>query len=408
MGDVLNRGTRDRPRWYCRYLDENGQRRQKATHQPTKQEAEKFLASVEARIARGKVGLVEPTPEEIARRTITMRQLVARFLGEVEGCTGYAPPRIKDLKRYRDDARKNLLNRIPPSLLDRAAATVRLADVERLRDAILGRGLAGASAVQVLAAVSKLYNWSRKMGLVDCANPVAGVERPRCAASLDFLDRDEVARLLAYVEEGAVADGATWQARTLWPMVATAIYAGLRKGELFGLHWTDAALDAGRLDVLHSYRLAPKSGKPRHVPIHPDMARALRWWRDRRPDCEGLIFPVEARPGRWRIGSEEDDAGLAEALVAAGCHAPAYGHRWHMMRHTFASHFVMSGGSLLTLQRLLGHSTPTMTMRYAHLAPDFLTAEVSRMTFAPRAPAGVADIGEERRQRAVADGAGSR
>ncbi|MGI3004037.1 tyrosine-type recombinase/integrase [Shewanella algae] len=44
----------------------------------------------------------------------------------------------------------------------------------------------------------------------------------------------------------------------------------------------------------------------------------------------------------------------------------------HVLRHTFASHFVMNGGNILTLQRILGHSSIQMTMRYAHLAPEYL------------------------------------
>ena len=44
----------------------------------------------------------------------------------------------------------------------------------------------------------------------------------------------------------------------------------------------------------------------------------------------------------------------------------------HVLRHTFASHFMMAGGNILTLQRILGHKNLTMTMRYAHLAPDHL------------------------------------
>ncbi|WP_293267727.1 tyrosine-type recombinase/integrase [Neptunomonas sp.] len=43
-----------------------------------------------------------------------------------------------------------------------------------------------------------------------------------------------------------------------------------------------------------------------------------------------------------------------------------------LKRHSFASHFVMNGGSIVTLQRVLGHSSVKTTMRYAHLCPDFL------------------------------------
>lgn len=47
---------------------------------------------------------------------------------------------------------------------------------------------------------------------------------------------------------------------------------------------------------------------------------------------------------------------------------PAY----HVLRHTFAAHFMMSGGNILALQKILGHHDIKMTMRYAHLAPDHL------------------------------------
>jgi site-specific recombinase XerD len=53
----------------------------------------------------------------------------------------------------------------------------------------------------------------------------------------------------------------------------------------------------------------------------------------------------------------------------------------HSLRHTFASHFMMSGGSILTLQKLLGHSSLDVTLIYAHLAPDFMASEVSKLDF---------------------------
>lgn len=44
----------------------------------------------------------------------------------------------------------------------------------------------------------------------------------------------------------------------------------------------------------------------------------------------------------------------------------------HALRHTFASHFIQNGGNILTLQKILGHSSLAMTMRYVHLAPEHL------------------------------------
>lgn len=47
----------------------------------------------------------------------------------------------------------------------------------------------------------------------------------------------------------------------------------------------------------------------------------------------------------------------------------------HVLRHTFVSHFMINGGNIIKLQRVLGHSSIMMTMRYSHLSPDHL-AEV--------------------------------
>jgi site-specific recombinase XerD len=48
------------------------------------------------------------------------------------------------------------------------------------------------------------------------------------------------------------------------------------------------------------------------------------------------------------------------------------GQKTHVLRHTFASHFIMNGGNILVLQRILKHANSRETMRYAHFAPDHL------------------------------------
>jgi site-specific recombinase XerD len=102
------------------------------------------------------------------------------------------------------------------------------------------------------------------------------------------------------------------------------------------------------------------------------------------------------------MGLKLDTLELGTLFAAAGCHAPADGKPWHMLRPTYASHFIMAGGSLFVLQRLLGHSSPMVTQRYAHLAPDFMASEVAKMSFAAPASASVTDMRQERRQRAEA------
>lgn len=365
MGSVVQRGTRAKPRFYIKYKERDGQYVMRAAKgASSRPEAQRLLNAAELRVSEGRVGIepiVEPTPEERARATITVEKLGEKFVAE------YTSPKLKDVQAYRDEA-KSLLNRVYPTLGTRAAASVTSLDIERLRDQLLDEKYAGASVIGTLAKISRMYVWGRKQRWIDCGNPASGVERPAAVESLDYFSKLEVASLLEYAARNNLS---------LWPLVATGVYAGLRKGELFGLQWTAVHLDGTpRIDVVRSYRGLPKSKKKRHVPLHPELARILRLWRDQKvASDENLVFPTP----RGKMGRGDEDYGLPELLKAAECHVPAK--PWHALRHSFASHFIMNGGNILTLQRLLGHSDIKQTMRYSHLAPDFMTAEVARVSF---------------------------
>jgi len=64
-------------------------------------------------------------------------------------------------------------------------------------------------------------------------------------------------------------------------------------------------------------------------------------------------------------------AAFRKAIERSGIQLPR-GQLTHVCRHTFASHFVMKGGDILTLQKILGHSDTKLTMRYAHLSKGHL------------------------------------
>lgn len=76
---------------------------------------------------------------------------------------------------------------------------------------------------------------------------------------------------------------------------------------------------------------------------------------------------------------------FGEAVDAVGLDLPA-GQLTHVLRHTFASHYMMNGGDILTLQRVLGHASLAMTMKYAHFSPGHL-AEVVHLNPLARKPA---------------------
>lgn len=356
MGEIIKRNGGYSIRWY-----EAGRRRVRASRQATHAEAKRMLIEIEARVARGEAGI----PERRAHGWPTVAEVAEQFL------TRYSRPRLKNVEQYRYQARSKL-QKVLPHLGMLPAAQVEPGDVARLRDALARKYAAGTVKI-ALAILSAMFAWAVREGLAP-ANPCKGVERPATSCSLDFLTRSEVSRLLAAAE----AEATTLKRRMLHVGIAIAVHTGLRKGELLGLRWIDLDLETRRLTVARSYSAAPKSGKARHLRLPQELVPLLRAWREQCPQsADEAVLPVGLGPGK--TGGAQVMLGLPGLMARAGLRPVA--HPWHILRHTFASHYVTAGGNILALQKILGHADLTMTLVYAHLAPDFLGDEMDRVKF---------------------------
>lgn len=365
MGEIIRRTKAGRfLGWYLRYIDADGKRKQRASHQPSRELARRMLVEIEARIARGLCGIPEPAP-----LAPTVAALCERFLAE------YRRPKIKDLDKYRTFAR-SALNRALPTLGTLRADAVQPADLNRLRDA-LGRRWAAGSASLTLTFLKTAFAWAVREGII-AQNPLRGIELPPRPDCIEYLSADHVRALLAAADRQATAGGLA--ERMLATCVHFAVRTGLRKGELFGLRWRDLDLGTGRLTVARSFATTPKSGKVRHLRLPAALTPILAQWSTQCPTTpEGLVFP-RYHAGGWRmVGNTSAMLGLPALLASAGCRPIA--RAWHALRHTFASHFIMSGGNVLSLQQILGHSNVKQTLLYSHLAPDYLAAEIDRVQF---------------------------
>lgn len=203
---------------------------------------------------------------------------------------------------------------------------------------------------------------------------------------------DEIQRFLrAAREEGEDA----------FALYATALFTGMRQGELAALRWADVRFEQRLIVVQRSYDGPTKAGDVRYVPLLAELLPILRDWKLRNPGP--LLFPN--RDGNMhqpcaRIFAER----LGRVLDAAGFERPTQGrHRhaihFHSLRHTFASHWMMRGGDLFKLQRILGHKDVKMTQRYAHLAPHAFAEDFGRMAgLMPVEPAPVVSLPASRRQ----------
>jgi integrase len=163
---------------------------------------------------------------------------------------------------------------------------------------------------------------------------------------------------------------------------AVAIYTGVRAGELAALEWPDVDFERRLITVQRSFDGPTKSDRVRYVPILDPLLPVLRAWKFRHPgrlaftNQAGTMFAPSGR-----IFQEVLHRVLAAAELPKvkrnGKERPYV--RFHDLRHTFASHWVTKGGDLFKLQKILGHQSVQMTMRYAHLAPEAFKDDYGRL-----------------------------
>lgn len=150
----------------------------------------------------------------------------------------------------------------------------------------------------------------------------------------------------------------------LEPLVLLLLNTGLRFGEACNLRHRDVNL-VDRLITVGGE--GAKSGRTRVIPMNLEAHKVLSATSGKPDD---YVFPGE---GGARLTTVKKSWG---AVLKA---ASVEGFRLHDLRHSFASRVKRAGADLYAVQRLLGHSTPVMTQRYAHLQPDDLRAAVEKL-----------------------------
>lgn len=153
----------------------------------------------------------------------------------------------------------------------------------------------------------------------------------------------------------------------LKPMVLISINTGLRRGELFNLHWNDVDLNQKILTVDGD---RTKSGKTRYIPLNREAHEVFTAWKEQSEYGNKMVFQSKDGDKFTEVKSSWGKL-LRDAKI--------YSFRWHDMRHHFASRLVMAGVDLNTVRELLGHSDLKMTLRYAHLSPEVKAQAVARL-----------------------------
>lgn len=218
------------------------------------------------------------------------------------------------------------------------------------------RPLSGATMNRDLAALGAFLRWAREeKGL-----PVPAIKLPRERES-QGRERWLSAEELAAFERACPPE---W-----WPLFAVLFYTGMRIGEARGLRGADVLLHARRILLHEGERRLKTKEAVRDLPIPEPLECALAPHLARiGPGPADLVFP----------GDFQRDGTTRRVWERACAVAAIHGATPHDARHTFAVHAMQAGVPLVRLQKLLGHATALMTLRYAKHAPEaYLDADAA-------------------------------
>ena len=214
------------------------------------------------------------------------------------------------------------------------------------------KGLSNASHNRYRSLLSKMFNFAIDTGYSK-HNPVSRVSKLKehdKSKDIKYLNEDETKRFLASCLP------------SFYPIAATFIYTGIRRGELCGLKWGNVNFENEQITISHSFDKPTKDRDTRILPMHPHLKDILLK-QYTATGTSTYVFPDSN--GNMRRGDFRKV--LSSTLTRAGINKK---HGIHDLRHTFATMFLKTG-SIYTLKELLGHSDIKTTEIYSHVSNEF-------------------------------------
>lgn len=328
--------------WRARYRDEAG--KEHARHFSLKRDAQRWLDEVAASVVTGQY--VDPRAGAVTwdewTRVWSERQSWADGTREAAHTAVSSVP-------WRPEP----ISKIKPS------------HVQAWITAEIKRGLAPSTVRTRLNYVQMAFR-AAVLDRVIAANPAQTAKAPRTRRA------DVTMRVLTVEQISAVLEASG----DFRPFVEVCVFAGLRLGEAAGLQLGDVHFLARAIDVRRQVQgsthkaaklVPPKYGSERTIYVPGELTASLSAHTSRLQLSDpgeqlfrtelGRLWQRNNAGGEWR--RIRNAAGLAEDVTL------------HTLRHTFASNLIASGCDVVTVQRALGHSQPSITLNvYSHLWPS--------------------------------------
>ena len=318
---------------------------------------------------------------ELGKRVSLIAENPKRYLEISKACTVIFDELVEkyeeNFKHQRSfhNSKKFSIDRLKKEFSGRLLGSISYLDLEtfrnQLKNTLIQHGSLrkDASVNRVMACLRHMLTKAVEWEMLD-RNPFEkgrSLQLKENNRRLRYLTEEEIAKLLKECPDPSVP----WlkrergriigsQAPYLKDFVVIALNTGMRKGEILSLKWTQ--IRNGFI-----YLEKTKTDDARQVPINRDLGECLKGIRKRQHLISQYIFS-DGSGGFIR----DIKTAFKSALIRAGI----TDFRPHDLRHTFASHYLMRGGSLKGLKEVLGHKDIKMTMRYAHLSKEFAREEI--------------------------------
>lgn len=266
------------------------------------------------------------------------------------------------------DSKRSILDKhIIPRMGNIALDDLCLMDIDKMK-ADMKDSHSGKTINNVLTVLRRMLRVAVDAEVIRSHPPVRAVKS--MPPGFDMLSDWELTDLLT-----AVADDPVTLAGVL-----LAVDAGLRRGEILGLHWADVDMPAREMVIkwtVYRGKLGPpKGGRSRVAPMTDRLAAALDAIRH-----DGDMVLV--RPGGEQWTKEVMRHKLPKATRASGL-GRVIG--WHVLRHTFCSRLAARGVAAVEIRDLAGHSSIAITQRYMHTNRKALAAAVRVLDDVERRP----------------------
>jgi len=260
----------------------------------------------------------------------------------------------KNTNRTINDDRIRFNLHISPALGTKSIPELTVHDIDKLRSKLEKAGKSPQTVKHVLTLVKRLLNFALRKGYVDFIPGTLHIAMPTIDNKVtENLTPEQAQKLLQALDEEAD--------QVIASLVRLALFTGMRRGALLNLQWDDLDFERGFITLRGD---VAKKQKTETIPMN-DQARAILNSLPR--TNSPYVFP-----GRQNDRPRTNITHILKRIRKKSG-LPESFRPLHGLRHSFASWLASSGQvSMYELQKLLTHSSPQMTQRYAHLHDDAL------------------------------------